>query len=181
MYIILAIAITVVLIGLGALLVVTIIRSNKKRKQQVIWDKGGIVTSSGLTFYPSPKMLELSKETMDKWVEEVVQFWYAKKGWDKDKSRSFIRHVKIFMYDKDYLVRTIAGKNVEVNGITYPDRMVIELATTWKDSANGKPIDKVYLVVRHELSHIIAGVHEPTLYWDMNASHKLFAESGLGA
>jgi len=162
----------VLFVGLGILLY-CIVRENHLNYP--------INTKCGLRIQLSPKTTYLTAKEIEQWVDELVQFWSQKKGWTEEAILGSIKDTKVDMYDQKF-IRTVIikdGEHVEltVSAITYPVVKVISIATLPNGNLDTKK--RVYLLFKHELSHIIASYLGG--YWDQDASHQLFTELGLGA
>lgn len=133
-------------------------------------------TSHGIDVQPSPAMASLDAATVEAWTESVVDFWQQKKGWARKDMLEMLAKVSIKMYDQEWLGR--AG--IKVNGITWPDSFLIEMAVLPKEGVAQTPLQRVASLFRHETSHVIAG-YVGQYPWDNDVHHQLFAELGLGA
>jgi len=144
-----------------------------RRRKKVQFD---FTTKDGIDIKLSPLLSGLAAETIEEWTESVVLFWEQAKGWDRKSSLRTLAKVSIFLYDELYLDR--AG--IKVNGITWPNKFEIEMATLPKQKSLQTPFEKVKSLFRHEISHILAG-YVGGFSFDNDAHHVLFGEVGLGA
>ena len=134
-------------------------------------------TKYGTLITLSPKTKTIKKDLIEDWTDSVVHFWNTIKEWDKEECYRIFGEMEIEMYDEQYLVR--AGMNV--NGITWPDFCLIEIATLPKNS-DKMSIKRVESLFIHETSHLILEyVGKIIAGDDSEIHHKIFEEVGLGA
>lgn len=173
------IVLAVVVLGVAGLITFLLLKQKKKKEEYN--EQFTYTTKHGLRVKLSEKTADIPITDFEDWTEDVVNFWFGAKGWDRNKSLAQIKKISIFMYDQEYLNR--AG--IKVNGITWPSKFEIELATLpkgWSDdpTATYTPYMKVKSLFRHEVSHIIAG-WVGGIVFDNEIHHKLFADVKLGA
>jgi hypothetical protein len=169
----------IVLIVLAALALVggavtlIVLRLRAKRKEKVQFD---FSTKHGIDVKLSPMFDGVTAVPFEKWTEDLISFWNEKRGWDRNKMLSCVSKVGIFLYDELYLERS----GVKVNGVTWPNRYEIEMATKPKEDSGQTPFEKVKSLFRHEMSHVLVG-HVGEIPFDNETHHALFAQVGLGA
>lgn len=158
-------------LGAGAFFLIRHLRSKRKKAAQF-----DFTTKHGIDVKLSPELSDLKPEAVEEWTESVVSFWEEKRGWSREKMLKNLAKVGIFLYDEPYLNR--AG--IKVNGITWPNKFEIEMATLPKEGSSQTAFGKVKSLFRHETSHVLAG-YVGGVVFDNAIHHALFAEVKLGA
>jgi hypothetical protein len=165
-----------VLLGAVAAGTYFLIRHLKKKREEK--EKYDYTTKYGTRIMLSSQTKGISVDIFEAWSDSVVDFWFEKKGWSKDKCYKKLAQTEIEVFDTEYLER--AG--VKVSGIMWPSTFLIEISTFPKGSVVAS-LERIASLFRHEVSHIIAG-YVGNLEAGPNGGeyhHKLFAEIGLGA
>lgn len=160
--------------------IVVIFYLKRKQKQKDFNKQFNYTTVHGIRVKLSERLKDLSHNDIEYWTEDLVDFWFKTKGWDKDKIYKAISYITLFMYDQEYLERV----GQKVNGVTWPSSSVIELATLHKaglDQSIFTPYHKVKSLFRHEVSHIIVERAGGIICGNGEEHHRLFKEVKLGA
>ncbi len=137
------------------------------------------ITSHGIKVRSTAKLNDLNAGDIESWSEDLMMFWNQKLNCPIEDIKNCFAHTKIILYDEQYLER--AG--IKVNGITWAEDFVIEIATLLRpdQEINGyNSMQKVKALFRHECSHIILG-YVGKVEFNNELHHKVFAEMGLGA
>ena len=161
--------ISVVLIVIAAIVGIIIWRVKSKHSLDFSFQ-----TSSGIKVKLSPKA-KCTIDDFELWTDFVVSFWNEKEGWDRKEMLKLISKVEIILYDEIYIERS----GMKVNGITWPNKYKIEIATYPKYELSPDK-NRIASLFRHEMSHLIVG-YIGKIPFDNETHHKLFAKDGLGA
>ena len=148
---------------------------NKKIEEE----KYDFSTKYGTRVMLSPQTKDYTPEMFEEWTDSMVDFWYDKKGWSKEKSYKMMAKTEVEMFD----VHTLEMVNgYRASGRMWPGSFLIEITTFNKDEDEAS-VRRVASLFRHETSHIVAG-WVGRLEAGPNGGechHKLFKEIGLNA
>jgi len=157
--------------GAGVFLLVRHLKRKKEEKE-----KYDLVTKHGIKVMRSPMMSGLASAEIEEWTEDAMSFWVEKKGWSREKMLKAIAKVRVEMFDEKY----IEHDGIKYNGTFWPTSFLMEITTKPKFEGKRTPIQRVWSLFRHELSHVIVG-QVGGIKYDNDTHHALFREMGLGA
>lgn len=169
------IIVVAVLLGIVGAGIFFLVRYLKKKKEEE--DKYDYTTKYGTRIMLSPQTKGIFIDNFNIWSDSVIDFWFEKKGWDREAGYEKLSQIEIEIYDAEYLERS----GVKVNGVIWPNSLLMEISTFPKGEVVAS-FSRVASLFRHETSHVIAehvGNLDPGLGGEYH--HKLFAEVGLGA
>jgi hypothetical protein len=135
--VIIPVVLVAVIVGLAVFFLVKLKQKKKNFNKQFSY-----TTKHGIRVKLSEMLKDLPQSDIEAWTEDVVEFWFQTKGWDRNQSYKAISFITLFLYDLEYLNRA-SGKS---NGLTWPDSSMIELATLHKaflDQSIYTPYSKV--------------------------------------
>ena len=166
--IIIIIAIVAIILGVGIFFLVRYL-TNK--------EKYDLTTKYGTKILLSPQTKNIKVDVFNNWSDDVVDFWYKSKDWNKKECYEELSKMKVKIYDAEYLERS----GYKVSGMMCPESSLIEISTFPKGTQVAS-LERIASLFRHETSHIIAqfvGNLDPGIGGE--AHHKLFAEVSLKA
>jgi hypothetical protein len=171
----LIIILSVVLVALIIVLLVVFLRKNKEAGPKTTY-----VTKHNVIVKLSPLTKHITLSTFEGWLNDLLTFWNEKKQWKQTDMLTSLNNLTITAYDSCYL--TIPWDNesgeLKVSGVTYPSERLIKIAILPENNSTTIE-ERLRLLVRHEVSHMVAGVVGG--YWDSTNSHQLFTDVKLGA